>query len=108
VEDWVPQASEKPNPAQAFIEELRQFHSTIDNTVQQYTINVKATVAEMLYLLENHTGDAKQVPLPEEQELEKMVREIKKLSFKPRKGRAKELRKIQNLLEECLARFSSP
>ncbi len=101
------QEGEKPNPSRTLIEELRELYSTIDNTVQQYTINVKASVAEMRYLLESHTGDTQQKPLAEQQELERMARRIQKLSSKTRKGRAKELRKIQNLLEECLARFSS-
>jgi hypothetical protein len=40
--------------------------------------------------------------------MEKMVGKVQKLRSKPRKGRSKDLRKIQNLVEEFLGKFSSP
>jgi len=45
--------------------------------------------------------------LPESQEMEKMVDKVQKLRSKPREGRSKDLRKIQNLVEEFLTKFPS-
>jgi hypothetical protein len=103
----LPKLVDSADPPRELAQELREFHSVIDATLEQFAINVKAKIAEMLYVLENHINSSQRTTLPEQQELERMIYQLKKLSSKPKKGRVKELKKIQNLLEECLTKFPS-
>ena len=84
------------------VQELESLRAFVEDMTEQYLINTKAQIAEMLYILENE-DDENASSLPESQEIVKMVGKVQKLRSKPRKGRPKDLRKIQSLVEEFLA-----
>ncbi len=68
-------------------------------------MNVKARVEEMLRTLEGKDIIGEDQPNPDTKTIEKMLVKIRDLKVKPKKGRLKDLKRIEALLEELSRLF---
>jgi hypothetical protein len=82
--------------------ELAILRTRVDEIAQQYSLGVKARIDEVLHTLALPVPEAGHV-LPEPRVVEKIVRKMKRLKEKPQKGRAKDLKRIQDLVDSVNA-----
>ena len=87
-----------PNDRQELSRELAILRARVDEIVQEYSLGLKARIDEVLHTLRVPAPGAGHV-LPEPRLVEKMVRKMKRLKEKPQKGRAKDLKRIQDLVD---------
>ncbi len=87
------------------IQELHALRSAIDVIIDHYVMNVKARVEEMLRTLEGKDIIGEDQPNPDTKTIEKMLVKIRDLKVKPKKGRLKDLKRIEALLEELSRLF---
>ena len=87
--------------------ELELLRARVDESVQQFSLGVKARIDEILHALaKGNAPDAGHV-LPEPRLVKKMVQRLRSHALRPSRGRAKELKRIHDLvalLDEALAR----
>lgn len=72
---------------------------------EQYSVRTNGLLVQMMQLVDP-PADAKEQPaLPSRKTMEQMLGEIKALKVKPKKGRGKDLQRIQDLLEALWIQF---
>jgi hypothetical protein len=88
--------------ARDFLRELAILRARVDEGVAQYGLCVKARIDEIMHFLAG-TGapDAGHV-LPEPRVQAKMIQRLKKLGQKPQKGRVKDLKRMQDLVDALI------
>jgi hypothetical protein len=99
-------AREKVNTPEAhkdFLRELALLRVRVDEVAEQYGLGVKARIDEIVHLLAGTGAPEAGHVLPEPRTLEKLAQKMKKLTAKPQKGRAKDLKKIQDLVDALVS-----
>jgi hypothetical protein len=80
------------------LQELALLRARVDDVTEQFSLGVKARIDEIRHAMTSEgTPDAGHV-LPEPRLVEKMVRRLRLLSRRQPKGRAKDLKRIQDLV----------
>jgi hypothetical protein len=87
-----------PSNRQELSRELVILRARVDEVAQQYSLGLKARIDEILHMLATPLPEAGHV-LPEPRLVEKVVQKMKRLKEKPEKGRAKDLKRIQDLVD---------
>lgn len=103
----MPEVRSKIDLAAELNQELHSLRSNFESIIEKYSLNVKSQIEEMVQKLdtEKQPSDEK-LPLPKKKSLVKMVSRIQKLKIKPEKGRSKDVRRIQGMLDELSSIFS--
>ena len=78
--------------------ELALLRRRVDEATEQFSLGVKGRIDEILHILGNGEPPAAGHVLPEPRFVEKIVRRLKMLSSRQPKGRAKDLKRIQDLV----------
>lgn len=78
---------------------LRTLRSDFEEIISKYTLNVQAQIEEMILIVEQENGDENRKTL-KSKDIEKMVTGIRKMKIKPNKGRMKDIKRIQALLDD--------
>ena len=89
------------------IRKLVALRSDINSIIDHCRINNISRVEEMLRLLEKRDTIGDELPEPGEKDLERMIKKLDELRIKPKKGRLKDLKRIDTLLDELFSHFSS-
>jgi hypothetical protein len=89
----------KANPTVALSEELSALRALVEETARQCELNMKARIDELLHVLESpgRTGDSAV--------LQKLADRVKRVREKPQKGRAKDLKRIHDVLDDLDGRI---
>jgi hypothetical protein len=85
------------------LRELALLRSRVDQVAEQYSLGVKAHIDEIMHQLIVPGPPAPGHVLPEPRSLAKLERKMKKLTEKPQKGRARDLKRIQDLVDALAA-----
>jgi len=84
--------------AKELLQELTLLRARVDDVTEQFSLGVKARIDEIHHAMTSEgTPDAGHV-LPEPRLVVKMVRRLRLLSRRQPKGRAKDLKRIQDLV----------
>ena len=103
----MPDAKSKIDLASELSQELHSLRSNFESIVEKYSLNVKSQIEEMIQKLDIKKQPANEkLPLPKRTTFEKMISKIQKLKIKPEKGRSKDVRRIQGILDELSSIFS--
>jgi hypothetical protein len=89
------------------VRQLVVLRSDINSIIDHCRINSISRVEEMLRLLERKDTIGDEQPEPEEKDIEEMLEKLDELRIKPKKGRLKDLKRIDALLDELFSHFSS-
>jgi len=84
--------------AKELLRELALLRGRVDEATEQFSLGVKGHIDEILHILGNGDPPAAGHVLPEPRFVEKIVRRLKLLSNRQPKGRAKDLKRIQDLV----------
>jgi len=87
------------------VQELHALRADLDIVLDQYEIRVKSVIAECLRLLEGEEVIGEKAPLPSAEQLRKALDLCRRLKIKPKQGRAKDLRRVQNLTDRLAEIF---
>jgi len=90
--------SSVPGGQQELSRELAILRTRVDEVARQYSLALKARIDEVLHTLALPDPEAGHV-LPEPRLVEKLVQKMKRLGEKPQKGRVKDLKRIQDLVD---------
>ncbi|HUJ75973.1 MAG TPA: hypothetical protein VL359_14010, partial [bacterium] len=82
--------------------ELTGLRALVEETARQFELNVKARIDELLHIMES-PAEIPGAPLPAFGALEKMTRRIQRVRVKPHRGRAKDLKRLQDLVDDLSA-----
>jgi hypothetical protein len=91
---------ERPeDAAKELLQELALLRSRVDDVTEQFSLGVKARIDEIRHAMAatGESPDAGHV-LPEPRLVEKMIRRLRLLTGRQPKGRAKDLKRIQDLV----------
>jgi len=78
--------------------ELALLRRRVDEATEQFSLGVKGRIDEILHILGNGEPPTAGHVLPEPRFVQKIVRRLKMLSSRQPKGRAKDLKRIQDLV----------
>jgi hypothetical protein len=90
------------NERQELARELGILRARVDENARQYSLGLKARIDEILHTLVTPVPEPGHV-LPEPRQVEKFLQKMKRLKDKPQKGRAKDLKRIQDIVDSLTA-----
>ncbi len=79
---------------------LHALRNDLDQALEQYSLRVGARITEMLEHLEGQSPVGEKTELPGKADLAAMLEKIDKTRLKPKRGRGKDLKRIQDLVED--------
>lgn len=82
--------------------ELAGLRSLVEETAGQFELNVKARIDELLHVLDSPAENPR-AALPRLGALEKMTAKIRRVRVKPHRGRAKDMKRLQDLVDDLAA-----
>jgi hypothetical protein len=84
--------------AKELLRELALLRGRVDEATEQFSLGVKGRIDEILHILSKREPPGAGHVLPEPRFVEKIVRRLKALAHRQSKGRAKDLKRIQDLV----------
>ena len=78
--------------------ELEQLRVRVDESTQQFSLGVKARIDEILHALSHRGAPDAGYVLPEPRLVKKMVQRLRTHGLHPSRGRAKDLKRIHDLV----------
>jgi len=84
--------------AQMLLQELALLRGRVDETTEQFSLGVKARIDEIRHVMTQGSSPEAGHVLLEPRLVDKMVRRLKLLARRQPKGRAKDLKRIQDLV----------
>jgi hypothetical protein len=84
--------------AKELLRELALLRGRVDEATEQFSLGVKGRIDEVLHILSRGEQTGAGHVLPEPRFVEKILRRLKLLSNREPKGRAKDLKRIQDLV----------
>jgi hypothetical protein len=99
--------SEAADNAQELLRALALLRARVDEATEQFGLNVKARIDEILHAMASGVAPDAGHVLPEPRFVKKMVRRLQLLAQNPPKGRAKDLKRIQDLVASISEAVSS-
>jgi hypothetical protein len=90
--------TETATNARELLRELALLRGRVDEAAEQFSLGVKGRIDEILHILSREEPPGAGHVLPEPRFVEKIVRRLKLLSNRQPKGRAKDLKRIQDLV----------
>jgi hypothetical protein len=87
------------------IQRLRVLRADMDLIIDHYRINCISRIEEMLRILEHRDTIGEDSVEPESRVMRMMLSRLADLKVKPKKGRLKDLKRIDALLEQLLSQF---
>ncbi|MBN2431863.1 MAG: hypothetical protein JXQ27_10320 [Acidobacteria bacterium] len=87
------------------VQELHAVRADLDIILDQYAIRVKSVIAECLRQLEGEEIIGDKTPAPSPEQLRKALDLCKRTKIKPKQGRSKDLRRLQNLTDRLAEIF---
>lgn len=94
-------ASDLPLPV--VVEELAYLRKTFRDLVQAYAAAIEAEIANVHALLGADSAAKKKLPASRMKDLRDMLMALRSLEVKPAKGRRRDLKKVENVVEELRA-----
>ena len=85
--------------------ELRALRATLDEVVKQFHLRVGGQLAAVERAVAGTGVAAVRAARPRAKERAAMLREVRALKVKPRKGRAKDVVRLANLIEELFSQL---
>lgn len=105
---WDEERSGMPNGEKyrdELIGRLRALRADIDSIIDHYRINCISRVEEMLRILEHRDTFDEDSVEPSVENMRKMISLLGDLKVKPKKGRTKDIKRIDALLDQLLSQF---
>lgn len=87
-------------PLQPVAEELAFLRKSFRELISAYSTRVEGDIAQLQLLLEETAGSRKKVPASRLADLRDMLMLLRNFDVKPAKGRRRDLKKIESLVEE--------
>ncbi len=94
-------ASDLPLPV--VVEELAYLRKTFRDLVQAYAAAIEAEIANVQALLGADSAAKNKLPASRMKDLRDMLMALRSLEVKPAKGRRRDLKKLENVVEELRA-----
>lgn len=88
-------------PIKALLEELSVLRGNVRELVARYRARIEGEIARLVSFL-GAENDSKKVPHERVNDLRDMLQLLRELELKPAKGRRRELKKVENTLDELL------
>ena len=105
---WDEEGNSMPNREKyrdELIRRLRMLRADIDLIIDHYRINCISRVEEMLRILEHRDTIGEDSVEPGVDNVRRMLSQLGDLKVKPKKGRLKDLKRIDALLDQLLSQF---
>ena len=90
--------SKPADATRALVVELSALRARVDEATQQFSLAVKAGIDEILHAMTHDGSETAGHVLPEPAAVEKMVVRLRLLADRPLRGRAKDLKRMQDLV----------
>lgn len=97
----------KQEIAREIVLELQAMRGGLEELVQAYTARVDGQIATAARQLEQGVMGESERELPSTKSLNKLLRELRDTKLKPRKGRAKDLKRMENVAD-ALSELTGP
>jgi hypothetical protein len=80
--------------------ELETLRATLEEMTEHYRLRLGGQIGELLQAVRGEPGSDEKTRVPPARSLEPMLEALRNVRLKPRKGRAKDFDRMQDLLEE--------
>jgi hypothetical protein len=87
-------------PLKPVAEELAFLRKSFKELIAAYSANVEGDIARLQTTLSEETASKKKLPASRMPDLRDMLMMLRNFDIKPAKGRRRDLKKIENLVEE--------
>lgn len=94
-----PEGTEEASPVKAVVEELETLQAAFHGTLESYTARIDAEITVIRETVQTKAGKNK-ISSARLRDLRDMLTLLRNSSFKTEKGRRKDLKKIDNILED--------
>lgn len=84
---------------------LLSLRGTLKEIQEQYSVRTNGLLVQMMQIADPPADSRERPALPSRKAMEQMLETIKTLKVKPKKGRGKDLQRIQDLLEALWIQF---
>lgn len=84
---------------------LLALRSTLKEIQEQYSVRTNGLLLQMMQIVDPPRDAGEPPALPSRKTMEQMLETIKALKVKPKKGRSKDLQRVQDLLEALWIQF---
>jgi hypothetical protein len=84
---------------------LLGLRATLQEIQEHYSVRTNGLLVQMMQILEPPPGTKEPLAIPSKHTIELMTEEIKGIKVKPKKGRGKDLQRIQELVEALWVMF---
>lgn len=85
--------------SQDILAELYSLRSNLSSIIEHTTIKLNSQITKLISLFENENIPMTKSKLPSAKNINMMVKKIKNIKLKPKKGRIKDIERISKLLE---------
>jgi len=86
-------------------QELQSLRSDFELIIEKYSLNVKAQLEELIGILEQKEAGEEVKRIPGNKTLDRLIETLRNLKLKPGKGRGKDMKRIQRVLDQLSSAF---
>ena len=98
-----PRASKRTELANEVASELESLRSALDEMTEHYRLRIAAQIGELMQTVRGNEAPGEKPTLPPARTLQPMLQHLRSANLKPRKGRPKDFRRVEKLLDELVA-----
>lgn len=96
---------QKKDTISQIVEELKNIRTAQRSIIEKYQMNLEGDIAWCIETLSSDQKEDQPGILSDEKELESLLAAVQALKLKPHKGRLKDIRKINDLVNEIYAKL---
>lgn len=89
------------------ISEMYGLKSNLEEIVEKLSLRLQGKISDLIDMIEKGDAESETIKKPSPKQIEDIVKKCKKIKLKPGKGRAKDVVKIDKLLEEIHIKLQS-
>jgi hypothetical protein len=95
----MPEERSKSDVRRELVQHLKILHSDFEGIIRKYSLNVQAQMEEMIRMVEEESLEENQKVF-KQKDIDNIVTNIRKMKTKPNRGRLKDIKRIQALLDD--------
>jgi hypothetical protein len=96
---------EKTDKKSELKQELQSLRSDFELIIEKYSLNVNARLEELIGILEQKESGEEARRIPGNKTLNRLIETLRNLKLKPGKGRGKDVKRIQSVLDQLSSAF---
>ena len=98
-----PRVSKRTELANEVALELESLRHALDEMTEHYRLRIAAQIGELMQTVKGNETSGEKSKLPPARTLQPMLHQLRSANLKPRKGRPKDFRRVEKLLDELVA-----